>query len=81
MRHCSRQRISCVNSKQTFIVSNDTHFLTILQIYPRIILPQWYQVYLITFQESQDKCGSSAYHAKEYTWTMVKSGILQIINR
>ena len=40
MRHCSRQRISCVNSKQTFIVSNDTHFLTILQIYPRIVLPQ-----------------------------------------
>ena len=66
MGRCSRHVLSRGSSKQTFIVSNDTYFLTMLQIYPLIVYHSDTKFYSITFLESEDKCGSSAYHAKEF---------------
>ena len=66
MGRCSRHIYLVGSSKQTFIVSNDTYFLTMLQIYPLIVYHSDIKFYSITFLESEDKCGSSAYHAKEF---------------
>jgi hypothetical protein len=58
MGRCSRHVLSRGSSKQTFIVSNDTYFLTMLH--------SDIKFYSIIFRESEDKCGYSAYHAKEF---------------
>ena len=37
-----------------------------LQIYPLIVYHSDIKFYSIIFRESEDKCGSSGYHAKEF---------------